>query len=101
MDQFATEVYDELIQMGIEEKNIIVKYPLANYMMDILLTYNNKTVCIDLVGFPGELEKTFSIEHYKTLFRTNIPIITIPYAYWLFNREACIAAISKKARIKT
>jgi len=45
-------------------------------------------------------EKTFSMDQYRTLFRTKIPIITIPYTYWLFNKEACISHISKKIRIK-
>ncbi|AXT52697.1 hypothetical protein D1818_18395 [Aquimarina sp. BL5] len=100
IDNFATEVHEELIQLGIEEEDIIVNYLLAGYVMDILLTYNQRTICIDLVGYPGALEKTFSIDQYKTLFRTKVPIITIPYAYWLFNKNACLEHISKKVRIK-
>jgi len=99
-DNFATEVFEELIQLGVAEEDIMVNYPLASYVMDILLTYNNKTVCIDLVGYPGELEKTFSIEQYKTLFRTGIPIITIPYVYWLHNKQECLRYIIKKIRMK-
>ncbi len=99
IDNFAAEVYDELIQLGVLEKDIMVQYPIAGYIMDMLLTYNNRTICIDLVGYPGALEKTFSIEQYKTLFRTRVPIITIPYAYWVYNKKDCIAYISKKARI--
>ena len=100
IDNFAIEVHEELIQLGIQEEDIIVNYLLAGYIMDILVTFNQRTVCIDLVGYPGTLEKTFSIEQYKTLFRTQIPIITIPYAYWLHNKEACLDHIAKKVRIK-
>ncbi|WP_299260073.1 AAA domain-containing protein [uncultured Aquimarina sp.] len=100
VDNFATEVHEELIQLGIEEEDIIVNYLLAGYVMDILLTYNQRTICIDLVGYPGALEKTFSIEQYKTLFRTQIPIITVPYAYWLHNKKECLDHIAKKVRIK-
>ncbi|MEW7280052.1 AAA domain-containing protein [Aquimarina sp. 2201CG1-2-11] len=100
IDNYATEVHEELINLGISEEDIIINYPLAGYVMDVLITYNNRTVCIDLVGYPGDLEKTFSIAQYKTLFRTKIPIITIPYTYWLFNKEACLSHISKKVRIK-
>ncbi|MHA7058702.1 DEAD/DEAH box helicase [Aquimarina sp. M1] len=100
IDNFATEVHEELIQLGIQEQDIIVNYSLAGYIMDILVTFNQRTVCIDLVGYPGTLEKTFSIEQYKTLFRTQIPIITIPYTYWLHNKEACLDHIAKKVRIK-
>lgn len=99
-DNFATEVYEELIQLGIVETDIIINYPLGGYVMDILLTYNQRTICMDLVGYPGALEKTFSIHQYRTLFRTKIPIITIPYAYWLHHKEVCLEYISKKIRIK-
>jgi len=99
VDPFAEQVFEELIQLGINKNDILINYPLAGYVIDIILTYNQKTICIDLVGYPGELEKTFSIEQYKTLFRTNIPIITIPYAYWLFNKEACISHIQKKVSV--
>jgi len=99
-DNFATEVYEELIQLGVAEEDIMINYPLAGYVMDMLLTYNHRTICIDLVGYPGELEKIFSIEQYKTLFRTRIPIITIPYAYWLHNKKECLDHITKKVRIQ-
>jgi len=69
--------------------------------MDLLVTANGKTLCIDLIGFPGELQEAFSIDQYKTLFRTDIPIIAIPYVYWLVNKEACLHEISKRLSIKT
>ncbi len=100
IDNYATEVHEELINLGIPEEDIIINYPIAGYVMDILITYNNRTICIDLVGYPGDLEKTFTIDQYRTLFRTKIPIITIPYTYWLFNKEACLSHVSKKIRIK-
>ncbi len=99
-DKFANEVHEELIQLGIAEEDILINYQLAGYIKDILLTHNGKTICIDLVGYPGTLEKSFSVDQYRTLFRTNIPIITIPYSYWLFNKEACLHQIAKKVRIK-
>ncbi|WP_299898553.1 AAA domain-containing protein [uncultured Aquimarina sp.] len=99
MDNFAEEVLEELIQLGIKQEDIIVNYPIAGYVMDILVTHKQRTICIDLVGYPGALEKTFSIDQYKTLFRTQIPIITIPYVYWLHNKKECLHHITKKVRI--
>lgn len=99
MDNFAEEVLEELIQLGIKEEDVIVNYPIAGYVMDILVTHKQRTICIDLVGYPGALEKTFSIDQYKTLFRTQIPIITIPYVYWLHNKKECLHHIAKKVRI--
>ncbi len=101
MDNFAAQVYEELIRLGVSKENILVNYPVAGYQMDVVITYNQKTLYLDLIGYPGELEKTFSIDQYKTLFRTNIPIIAIPYTYWLLNKNACLDHISKKIHLKT
>ncbi|WP_435260780.1 AAA domain-containing protein [Tenacibaculum sp. nBUS_03] len=96
IDDFATEVFKELINLGISKNEVLFHHAVAGYFFDIVLPYNNKTVCIDLIGYPGEMERSFSIEQYKTLFRVRIQIITIPYAYWLLNRKACIDYIFKK-----
>lgn len=100
IDDFADEVHKELLILGIKEEDILINYMLAGYVLDIILTHNNKVICIDLVGYPGELEKTFSIDQYKTLFRTKVDIIVIPYAYWFVNKEACLREIVRKAGIK-
>ncbi|GAA3510501.1 DEAD/DEAH box helicase [Aquimarina addita] len=100
IDEFAEEVYAELLVLGIKEEDILINYVLAGYIMDIILTYKNKVICIDLVGYPGELEKTFSIDQYKTMFRTKVNIIVIPYAYWFINKEACVREIARKADIE-
>lgn len=96
VDYFANQVYEELLHLGVKKEDIMINYILAGYVLDIILTINNKLICIDLVGYPGELEKTFSINQYKTLFRTKVSIITIPYAYWQVNKEACLQHIRYK-----
>jgi len=100
VDNFAKEVYKELLKFGVHKKDILVNHMLAGYVLDIIATHNNRVVCIDLVGYPGELEKTFSIDQYRTLFRTKVEIIVIPYGYWLFNKQACIMEIEDKLRNK-
>ncbi len=99
IDRFTHQVHEALLALRIQESDILINYLLAGHAMDMLFTHNNRVVCIDLVGYPGALERTFSIEQYKMLLRTKIAIITIPYAYWHVNKEACIAHIAKKAGI--
>lgn len=99
-DSFAIDVYKELLAMSVQESNILVNHMLAGYTLDIIVTLNNKVVCIDLVGYPGELENIFSIEQYKTLFRTKVDIISIPYSYWLLNKNACLLEIAKTLNIE-
>ncbi|CAM1351628.1 AAA domain-containing protein [Tenacibaculum halocynthiae] len=96
IDDFAEEVFKELMHIGISKKEVLFHHAVAGYFFDIVLPYNNKTVCVDLIGYPGEMEKSFSIEQYKTLFRIRTQIITIPYAYWLLNKKACVDYILKK-----
>ena len=99
VDMFSHQVYNELLNLGIDEEKILVNHIIAGQVIDMMFTHKNKVICIDLVGYPGALEKTFSIEQYKTLFRTKVTIITIPYVYWLENKEACLQHISAKARV--
>ncbi len=96
IDDFAEEVFKELMHIGISKKEVLFHHAVAGYFFDIVLPYNNKTVCVDLIGYPGEMERSFSIEQYKTLFRIRTQIITIPYAYWLLNKKACVDYILKK-----
>jgi len=82
----------------VHKKDILVNHTLAGYTLDIITTHNNRVICIDLVGYPGELEKTFSIDQYRTMFRTKVDIIVIPYGYWSLNKQACIMEIDTKLR---
>jgi len=100
-DRFAKEVYNELVSLGVNKKDILINHMLAGYVLDVITTHNNRVLCIDLVGYPGELEKTFSIDQYRTMFRTKVDIIVIPYGYWLLNKQACIMEIDDKLRDKS
>ena len=99
IDSFATEVYTELLNLGINKADILVNYILAGHLLDIIVTYDNRVVCIDLIGYPGELERTFSIAQYRTMFRTKVDVIAIPYSYWKFNKQSCITKIVNKIGI--
>ena len=98
VDGFAKEVYKELLSLGVKKEDVLVNHILAGYVLDIIITHNNHVFCIDLVGYPGELERTFSIDQYKTMFRTKVDIIVVPYTYWSFNKQACVMEIHNKLK---
>lgn len=98
-DNFAKNVIKELLNLGLNESDILANHILAGYLLDIIVTHNDRVVCIDLVGYPGELEKTFSIAQYKTMFRTKVEIIVIPYSYWSLNKQACLIEMTDKLGI--
>lgn len=95
-DNFADEVHHEIVKLGVTEDDIIVNHSIAGYVFDMVIATHTKTICIDLIGYPGEMEGAFSIDQYKTLLRVNIQIIAIPYAYWSLNKPACIAYLKTK-----
>ncbi len=99
VDVFATEVYKEVLSLGVNKTDVLVNHMLAGYVLDIIITYNNRVVCIDLVGYPGELEKTFSIDQYRTMFRTKVDIVVIPYSYWSLNKQVCIKEIANNLKM--
>lgn len=96
VDSFADEVCEELVNLNVTKENIIVNHAIAGYTFDIVVATKTKTICIDLIGYPGEMGNAFSLDQYKTLLRVNIQIVAMPYAYWSLNKEACVEYLKRK-----
>ncbi|TCI93080.1 AAA domain-containing protein [Tenacibaculum sp. M341] len=97
-DSFADEVCEALTELGVAKDNMIVNYDIAGYTFDIVVATETKTICIDLIGYPGEMGDAFSLDQYRTLLRVNIQIIAMPYAYWSLNKQACIDYLKGKLK---
>lgn len=95
-DNFVDEVFEQLIHIGISKDDIIINHAITGYTFDIVIASKNKTFCIDLIGYPGEMGNAFSLDQYRTLLRVNVEIIALPYAYWSLNKAVCIAYLTRK-----
>lgn len=86
LDLFANEVCGFLDANQLEV-NYYVGYQLSGLIIDILVEKNGKYLGIDLIGYPGDFEASFSIERYKVLYRVGIQVIPLSYVTWYFDEN--------------
>lgn len=79
-DIFQEEVVNFLHEKGFN--NIECGYPVAGSILDILVSNEKENYFIDLIGYPGNFKKAFSLERYKTLARTGIRCFPLHYSLW-------------------
>ncbi len=84
LDQFTEEVTTYLGQLEIK---YYIGYQLSGIILDIMLEYNGAYYGIDLIGYPGEYQETFSMERYKVLHRVGIQVIPLSYVTWYFDKD--------------
>lgn len=89
IDDFIEEIADVIRKWGVDK--IYKSYPIAGIEVDLVVVNNNKTYCIDLIGYPGEFENQFPLENWNILERMNIKVFSLPYSSWYLDHEKCIS----------
>ena len=92
-DVFMEEVVAEIKKLDFQQ--IYFNYHIANLDIDIVVIRNDKTYCIDLVGYPGEYEAAFPIERINVFNRMDLKVLSIPYLYWTLDQDKCVEAIHR------
>ena len=92
-DSFQNEVCNDLHRHGVETRKA---YPVAGRNVDILCTLNNKSLAIDLIGFPGEHEDFLELNTYYLFSRAGLQVFPLSYGIWQVDRNMCISAIKNK-----
>ncbi|MEM6724321.1 MAG: DEAD/DEAH box helicase, partial [Bacteroidota bacterium] len=92
-DQFVQEVSESLKRFMLDQ--VLVHYPVAGVAFDFVLVKSGKTMCIDLVGFPGDFEAMYPVNRWQMLERMNIPLLLLPYSAWYLERQACEWALAE------
>ncbi len=85
-DNFQKEVTEFLGYLGVQ---VWPAYAIAGHCIDIVLKNKEKTMGIDLIGFPGEYADAFSLERYKMLNRAGVRTFPLPYTFWIAERKRC------------
>jgi len=80
MDEFLSDVISWLQRAGFPQ--IRVGHLIAGIEIDVVVVQEDKTVCIDLIGYPGPFEDAFQLDKYKVLERIDIPVFPLPYSQW-------------------
>ena len=71
---------------------------MSGLIIDILIEKDDKYLGIDLIGYPGDYESSFSLERYKVLYRVGIEVISLSYLTWYFD-ENVKQRIQKKIEV--
>jgi len=84
-DEFLMNVSDYLFSVGLEivHKAIIV----SGVIIDLVVVRNGQYYCIDLIGYPGDFEAQFSLEHLRILNRMDTNIFFLTYSGWYLDQE--------------
>ena len=81
------------IVQSIEPDEILIAFPIAGIEIDIVVIKNNRTYCIDLIGFPGVFEEALSLERWRMLERVGLRIFYLPFSQWHYDKNLCERAI--------
>lgn len=79
LPQSAHSVYDTFIKEGYK---VLQSYELAGLEIDFVIQTTEKTIGVDLIGFPGRYEDAFSLERYKMFKRAGMRIFPLAYSEW-------------------
>ena len=90
-DHFMNEVIDLLRKWGVME--IFTNYSIAGIEVDIVVIHQEKTFCIDLVGYPGDFEDSWPVNRIKLMSRIGIYTFALPYTSWYTNKQRTIKAL--------
>lgn len=91
VDEFQRQVMAALTEKKIE---VWPTYTVAHCTLDILCHFNGHYVGVDLVGYPGQYESSYTLLTYQTFRRAGLQVIPIEYGVWLNDSAGCIAVIA-------
>ncbi|VAW72489.1 DNA helicase, partial [hydrothermal vent metagenome] len=96
-DDFQDKVCQVLQGYGITTYR---SYPVAGRNVDILCSYNGKTLAIDLIGFPGECSEFLELQTYYLFCRAGLSVFPLSYGLWVLNNNLCIKEIKNRLSVK-
>lgn len=91
-DTFMAEVVQHLRKMGVEE--VYSDYKIGGVTLDLVVVHQNKTLSIDLIGYPGPYSNALSIAHWKVLSRMGVSVFALPYVHWQLKPQAARSALN-------
>ncbi|MEK6480362.1 AAA domain-containing protein [Catalinimonas sp. 4WD22] len=90
-DEFLETVLNHLNQYKLDE--IHQQYAIAGVEIDLVIVNKGKTYCIDLVGYPGDMEQALPLGKLKILQRINITSFPLSYSRWYMDFDHTIQSL--------
>ncbi|MFT4665179.1 MAG: hypothetical protein ACI9XB_002132 [Gammaproteobacteria bacterium] len=92
-DDFMEEVVSLLEKWNVD--HIYKSYPIAGMEIDIVVVHEEKTFCIDLIGFPGDYVEAFPMNQWSMLGRIGVAAFSLPYSSWYINGKSTKKALQQ------
>ncbi|CAM2065283.1 AAA family ATPase [Sulfidibacter corallicola] len=89
-DLFARELRMELEARGFRVSGAV---SMAGLVLDMVVSRGDRSLGLDLIGYPGPFADVFPLERYQMLGRAGLRMLPLTYVDWLFKREGCLDAI--------
>lgn len=90
-DSFSKEIEQTLVNWGLNR--ILFNHAISGVIVDLVVVHNQKTYCIDLIGYPGEFQPMLQAYQIDMLDRMGHPIFLLPYSEWHLNRDVTIESL--------
>ncbi|MCE2571306.1 DEAD/DEAH box helicase [Motilimonas eburnea] len=89
-DAFQAEVSRLLTLNGI---NTWKNYPIAGAELDLMCEYGDKTLAIDLIGYPGESQDYYHLSRYQIFQRAGLTLYPLTYTRWVNQKHRVLKQI--------
>ncbi|MFK7806859.1 MAG: DEAD/DEAH box helicase [Saprospiraceae bacterium] len=92
-DPFLEDVVALLEKWKVDQ--VYKSYPIAGMEIDIVVIHEDKTFCIDLIGYPGDYAAAFPIDQWNMLSRIGVSSFSLPYSSWHIEPKRAKKALEK------
>ncbi len=92
-DTFLEEVIEELTKLGFK---CFPQFAVAGIEVDLVVSKQNQSIGIDLIGWEGTFFESFSLERYQILQRAGMEILPLSYNAWRRKREVFLGVLEGK-----
>ena len=69
-----------------------VDFPVSGAILDLVAVRGKRCVAVDLIGFPGRLEKSLPVERYRVYERADLTVVPLRWAEWDQRRDEWLRA---------
>lgn len=90
VDSFRNDVVVAVSKLGFRTWK---DYPVAGLNVDLIVESGINSIAIDLVGYPGALAESYSLERYRMINRSGLRLLPMSYRAWQENQATCVDRI--------
>ncbi len=96
VDAFRTEIARELEKLGLRTWQ---DFCIASEPIDLIIESSERSLALDLIGYPGQLSTAYPLERYRMLHRAGLDILPLSYRDWRLRRGPVLQRIQEFLKV--